>query len=113
GSLATLTLLITRNLNTEVISRDPIVLVLHEFISKQNIDEFLAETREMEMEMETVVDYNYKESYDNARQANGTWIAHEETIAASKVFRRAKSMMPFINFDPGDYWQVPFTVSRV
>ncbi|KAK5979431.1 Oxoglutarate iron-dependent oxygenase domain containing protein [Trichostrongylus colubriformis] len=98
-----------QRLNTEVINKDPILLILHGFIPSQYVDELLAETRKMEMEMGKVLSDSRAQSepyYDNARRANGTAIDHEETAAVAKVFRRAQAMMPFINFQSSEMWQI-------
>lgn len=42
----------------------------------------------------------------NDRLANGTFISHEGTAAISKVFKKAKAMIPFVNFEYSEDWQV-------
>ncbi|KAK6044980.1 hypothetical protein COOONC_17515, partial [Cooperia oncophora] len=42
----------------------------------------------------------------SSREANGTWLSHEETSGVAKMFRRVKTMLPSINFTASELWQV-------
>ncbi|KAK6059209.1 oxidoreductase, 2OG-Fe(II) oxygenase family protein, partial [Cooperia oncophora] len=42
----------------------------------------------------------------SAREANGTWLSHEETSEVAKMFRRVKAMLPSINFESSEKWQI-------
>ncbi|PIO75268.1 oxidoreductase, 2OG-Fe(II) oxygenase family protein [Teladorsagia circumcincta] len=41
-----------------------------------------------------------------SRIANGTWIGHKASSGVAKMFRRVTAMLPFVNFESSELWQV-------
>ncbi|KAK5986457.1 hypothetical protein GCK32_005816, partial [Trichostrongylus colubriformis] len=89
-------------LNVEVLSEDPILIIYRDFAPENFVADFLADARQRHLQSQRVLDLNKME----ARIANGTWMAHEETVAVAKMFRRARMMLPVIDFQDCEKWQV-------
>ncbi|KAK5983350.1 Proline HYdroxylase [Trichostrongylus colubriformis] len=97
-------------LNVEVLSEDPILIIYRDFASEKFVTDFLADARQRHLKSQEVVDRDKMEAgsrkTSSSRIANGTWMAHEETIAVAKMFKRAKMMLPAIDFQDGENWQI-------
>ncbi|KAK5977934.1 Oxoglutarate iron-dependent oxygenase domain containing protein, partial [Trichostrongylus colubriformis] len=97
-------------LNVEVLSEDPILIIYRDFAPEKFVADFLADARQRHLRSQEVIDLvnTEAESSKNSsfRIVNGTWMAHEETIAVAKMFRRAKMMLPLIDFQDSEQWQI-------
>ncbi|KAK5964662.1 Oxoglutarate iron-dependent oxygenase domain containing protein, partial [Trichostrongylus colubriformis] len=97
-------------LNVEVLSEDPILIIYRDFAPEKFVADFLSDARQRYLESQKVVDMDntkgetYKTS--SSRIANGTWMDHEETMAVAKMFKRAKMMLPAIDFQYCERWQI-------
>ncbi|VDO18257.1 unnamed protein product [Heligmosomoides polygyrus] len=98
-----------QRLHLEVLNEDPILLVFRDFITEQDINVFLEEIRQDEQLPLQVVDTEpeslaYKD--DTHRRANGSFIQHYAFTGVSRIFRHAKAMLPFLNLDNSESWQI-------
>ncbi|VDO76193.1 unnamed protein product [Heligmosomoides polygyrus] len=99
-----------QRLNVEVLFKDPILVIFRDFASQKEVTEFLADARKENLSLQEVVDIINETTTEyvigNDRIANGTFIPHEETTAIAKIFKKAKAMIPFVNFEYSEDWQV-------
>ncbi|KAK0412617.1 hypothetical protein QR680_006310 [Steinernema hermaphroditum] len=92
-------------LRVEVLSKNPALLVFHEFFSKSRIANFLSMASEKEME-ETSVEGAEGTVKSRTRVAHGTWIDHHENIVASDMFHHIQSKFNTIDFDRAEAFHV-------
>ncbi|VDO76212.1 unnamed protein product [Heligmosomoides polygyrus] len=98
-----------QRLNVEVLFEDPILVVFRNFASQKDVAQFLLDAKKEELSLQEVVEMNETSTtyfVSNDRLANGTFISHEGTAAISKVFKKAKAMIPFVNFEYSEDWQI-------
>ncbi|VDO76197.1 unnamed protein product [Heligmosomoides polygyrus] len=99
-----------QRLNVEVLFEDPILVIFRDFASQKEVTEFLADAKKQKLLLQKVVDMTNETSTKrvirNDRVANGTFISHEGTTAIAKIFKKAKAMIPFVNFEYSEEWQI-------
>ncbi|WKY04374.1 hypothetical protein Q1695_005405 [Nippostrongylus brasiliensis] len=96
-----------QSLKIEVLERDPIIVIFRDFISKAQLSDLLVDIRKTNFTpTEIIVHEKQAPPDDNYRVTNGSWFDHEETRSFSAIFRTAKAMIPSINFDMSEQWQV-------
>ncbi|PAV55738.1 hypothetical protein WR25_27121 [Diploscapter pachys] len=107
----------------EVLSWHPFLIVLRDFVSQVQINRFLDDIFVKRLEEQKVVDENdgifdfYKypkinhlasgRRYHISRKANGTEFKHRETLGTSQMYEYTTDMLPYINFEVSELWQVP------
>nr|CDJ91409.1 Oxoglutarate iron-dependent oxygenase domain containing protein [Haemonchus contortus] len=102
--------------NYEVVYIDPvatipIILVYRNFIPQKFLDDFLRDVKKKQKsnQQKGIDDMGFMRSYLNTfkkRVANSTTIQHTEMSGVARVFRRAQSLIPMLNFSISSPWEV-------
>ncbi|VDO63356.1 unnamed protein product [Haemonchus placei] len=102
--------------NYEVVYIDPvatipIILVYRNFIPQKFLDDFLRDVKKKQKsnQQKGIDDMGFMRSYLNTfkkRVANSTTISHTEMSGVARVFRRAQSLIPMLNFSISSPWEV-------
>lgn len=98
-----------QRLNVEVLSEDPILIIFREFASAEMVAGLLTDLNEVQLVPTQVVNRDvedFQTKNDTGRRANGTFLHHEHSDKFAQMFRRAKAMLPFVNFGSAENWQI-------
>ncbi|KAK5986461.1 hypothetical protein GCK32_005820 [Trichostrongylus colubriformis] len=84
------------------------LVIFRDFAPEHYIENFLVDVGELKMVEQEVV----KEGQENvsesrpSRRANGTWIDHRASDGVARIFRRAVSFLPSVNYSMSEQWLV-------
>ncbi|KAK5986458.1 Fe2OG dioxygenase domain-containing protein [Trichostrongylus colubriformis] len=101
----------TRNyelVNVEILNESPTLIIFRNFAPPHYIKDFLEDVRKENLVEQKVVKRGQENTTvsDPARRANGTFLRHTASYGMARMFQRASSLLPFINFASSEHWQV-------
>ncbi|PIO75275.1 hypothetical protein TELCIR_02683 [Teladorsagia circumcincta] len=95
-------------INVEVLSEDPILFIYRGFAPAGYVEDFLEDVHVRRLTEQVVVNDGEENvtELSEVRRANGTWIPHTASYGAARMYERAVALLPFINFESSEPWQV-------
>ncbi|WKY11682.1 hypothetical protein Q1695_003337 [Nippostrongylus brasiliensis] len=95
-------------LKIEVLNKNPILVVFREFAPQHFVEDFMRDVERKQLFEQGVVKKGEENTsvLSSIRRANGTWIEHMEMSGAARLFRKVTSLLPFVNFQNTEPWQV-------
>ncbi|VDL79312.1 unnamed protein product [Nippostrongylus brasiliensis] len=95
-------------LKIEVLNKNPILVIFREFAPQHFVEDFMRDVERKQLFEQGVVKKGEENTsvLSSIRRANGTWIEHMEMSGAARLFRKVTSLLPFVNFQNTEPWQV-------
>ncbi|KAK5974577.1 hypothetical protein GCK32_013608 [Trichostrongylus colubriformis] len=84
------------------------LVIFRDFAPEQYIENLLEDVAKLKMVEQKFVKEGHEKVSESrpSRRANGTWIDHTASDGVARIFRRAVSFLPFIDFLNSERWLV-------